>query len=50
MSTLEKVYEVIDTFCAPERMSKEQYKEFLEILIDNLEGRLEGVNDELREE
>lgn len=44
------VQRVIDEVTDPEKMSKTAYKEFLEQLMSDLEGRLDGVTRELEED
>jgi len=46
----EKVYKFIDDVTDPKIMTKEEYRDFLGELIDDLNGRLEAVVDELGEE
>lgn len=49
-ATAAAVLDKFDQVSDPNKMSKTDYKTLLEGLLDDLNGRLEAVNDELREE
>jgi polyhydroxyalkanoate synthesis regulator phasin len=47
---VDEVSELADALCAPDEMSQEEAKEFLEDLIGDLEIRLEALKEERGEE
>ncbi len=46
----EQVRDLIDEVCAPAKMSKEEYRDFIHETMSELEVRLEAVEGELEEE
>lgn len=44
------IVSVIDQVTDPKRMSKSEYKDLLEEVAAEIEGRLDAVKDELRDE
>lgn len=45
----EQIQKAIDIACKPDTLTKHEYKETLERLKDDIDGRLEAVNAELGE-
>lgn len=45
-----EVENLIDEVTSPKRMSKTEYRDFLEELGSSIDGRLDAVKEELRDE